>query len=341
MESHRALHRAWDWIVFLLLIAASFHFARCYVTLSGTYLSLDKYADGTEQMPFQGRMLMMWPMHWANHNLALINFAAHHAASARRPDLIVIMAVSAFSVIGAGLTLTILYRQISSLQLFWWAPWALLLLISYTQYILHSDNNFLYPFDLPSLFFFIAGIALIYNRRFVLLLLMFPVAVLNRETALLLVPLLLIDGCCESECVQWKNLIRPALIGKATALLVIWATVVLFVHHRFRNNRQGTAFMLTWNLKEVLHPEHWPQLLSIGAFLLIPICVFVSDLKDLRLRMYLWIVPLWFGLMSVYGSLLETRVFGELGGLLGIAAALIFEQQVVRFASQHPEVRAL
>ena len=332
----RFLRRGWDWAVLVLLVAASLHFARCYVTLSGTFLSLDKYSEGKEQMPFQGRMLMMWPMHWADHNAALVNFAAHHGSSARSPDLIVIMVVSALSLIGSGLILTQLYRRVSTVQLFWWAPWAVLLLISYTQYVLHSDNNFLYPFDMPGLFFFVAAIALIYSRNFLWLLLMFPIAVLNRETALLMVPIFVIDACCAGDRMQWKKLLEPLVVGKAALLTGIWAVVVHAVHRHFRNNPDGTAHMLLWNLKEVLHPEHWPQLLSIGGFLLLPVCVYASDLRDFRLRMYLLVLIPWVGLMLIYGSILETRVFGELGGLLSIAAALIFERRVIRFARDAP-----
>ena len=82
---------------------------------------------------------------------------------------------------------------------------------------------------------------------------------------------------------------------------------------------------LWMNITDLLHPEHWAQLLSTGAFLWVPVFYFARNLKDFRLRMYLWIFPAWFCLMSYYGELLETRVFGELGGLLAITAALIFE----------------
>ena len=44
--------------------------------------------------------------------------------------------------------------------------------------------------------------------------------------------------------------------------------------------------------------------------------------------MYLWIFPVWFLVMCIYGLVLETRVFGELGALLALASALVFEETV-------------
>src|ERR1700679_1481603 len=177
-----SMPKSLKWIVFCVLGLASTHFARCYVIMTGSWINLDSYAAGTEKMPFQGRMLMMWPLRWAEHSAALVRLSSHHEGPMKGPNRLVICVVPLLCLVATGYIVTRLYDQMSTLRLFPWLPYVLLLAISYVQYILQCEQNFLYPYDMLSLLFFTAGIWLIYNRQFWWLLLMFPVAVLNRET---------------------------------------------------------------------------------------------------------------------------------------------------------------
>jgi hypothetical protein len=181
--------------------------------------------------------------------------------------------------------------------------------------------------------FFTAGIAIIYSRRYWLLILLFPIATLNRETTIFLVPLLLLDACCDGGRLRSKNLLRPSLLGLAATLAFLWAAVLIYVHHRFRANPTDLGFYFMLNVRQILTPEHWPQLLSIGGFLPFFLWWSVRSIADFRLRLYLCIFPVWFVVMSVYGSLLETRVFGELSGLLALTCALAFEEKMLSVLS--------
>lgn len=316
------------WLTYITFGLATIHFARCYVMLAQFYITLGDYAAGTAKMPFQGRMLMMWPMRWAERNVALERFASHRVGALKTPDFIVVTAVAIAALAATGFVLMKLYRQASRLQLFPWMPYTLLLMIAFFEYILHSEQNFLYSYDLLSLLFFTTGIWLIYTRRFWPLLLMFPIATLNRETVIFLVPLLALDACCEGERVEWKNLLRPSLVAKCLLLSAIWVAIELYVHHRFIHNTNDTGSHLSVNLVYLTHIQYWPQLLSIGAFLPLFVWYFWRDIDDFRLRMYCWIFPAWFAVMFYYGMLVETRIFGELGGLLALACTLIFERAV-------------
>jgi len=319
-----------------VLALASVHFARCYVSLTGYWIYLDRYAAGVEKMPFQGRMLMMFPLRWAEHNAAVVRFAAHHAGAMQTPDLIVVSTVALFGLAATGLLLNHMYAQVSPQRLFPWLPYALLLLIAYFNYILHCEQNFLYPYDLPSLFFFTLGIWLIYTRRFWWLLLLFPVATLNRETTIFLVPLLLLDAYCESGRPQWKNLLHPWLWGKIALLFAIWEPIELYVHRRFRNNPTDLGSHMAVNITYLTHPQFWPQLFSMGAFLPLFVLSFRDQIQDIRLRTYCWIFPLWYVVMFYFGMLVETRIFGELGGLLALVSAMIIERRLRSVAAADP-----
>jgi hypothetical protein len=312
------------WFTPFMLVMATLHFARCYVVLCGYWIELPVYAAGRAKMPFQKRMLMMPVLRWAEQNRALQNFCAHHVLI-NTPDLLVMWILAAISMLVTAAIVTWLYLRASRIRAFWWMPWAILLLVSFVQYILHSDNNYIYPYDLPSLVFFSAGLALIYARRYWWLLLLFPVAALNRETIIFLVPLLLLDGCCSNGRFNWKKLRQPSLLALAAILSFIWLVVQIYVQHRFRANPVQTGNPLVDNIKELANPRYLPQFFSIGAFLPVFLWLSREQIREMRIRMYLWIFIPWFAVMTVYGLLVETRVFGELTGLFAVACTLAIE----------------
>jgi hypothetical protein len=320
---------------------ATVYFIRCYITLTGLWIRLEAYAAGTEKMPFQGRMLMMWPMRWAERNAALSRFASHHEGAFRTPDLIVIAVIGLLAIAATGWFLSRMYEKASQHRLFPWMPYTLLLVIAFVQYILHSEQNFLYPYDLLSLLFFTAGLYLIYSRNFWPLLLMFPVAALNRETIIFLVPLFFLDACCEDDKLEWRRLLRPLVLFKGVLLSGAWLAIQLYARHRFRGNEADIGIHASVNLTYLTHPQYWPQLLSIGAFLPLFVLYFWRRIPDFRLRMYCWIFPVWLGVMCFYGMLVETRIFGELGGLLALVSTLIFEQVVWSMVNERLALRAV
>ena len=319
------------WLILFTFTLATIHFARCYVMLTGYWIHLDTYAAGVEKMPFQGRMLMMWPLRWAERSGLLVRFTAHRLGALKSPELLVMTATAIVSLGATGWIVNRMYRETSRRRLFPWLPYALLLAIAFVQFILHSEQNFLYPYDLPSLLFFTAGAWLIYDKRlgekrFWYLLLLFPVATLNRETTMFLIPLLLLDACCEEGRLRWRNALRPGVLAQAGVLSGIWVAIQMYVRHRFRNNPTDMGSHFGVNVVYLTHPQYWPQLLSIGGFLPLFLLYFVKDIPDFRLRMYCWLFPVWLVAMSFFGMLVETRIFGELSGLMALVGALIFEE---------------
>lgn len=320
-----------------MLVMATLHFARCYIVFCGYWIQLPVYAAGQAKMPFQKRMLMMPVLRWAERNRALQNFCAHHVLI-NTPDLLVMWIVAAVCMLATAGMVIWLYLRASRIRAFWWMPWAMLLLVSFVQYILRSDLNYLYPYDLPSLVFFTAGLALIYARRYWWLVPLFPVAALNRETIVFLVPLLLLDACCNQGRFNWKNLRKPSLLALTAILSFIWLGVQVYVQHRFRANPIQTGNPLLDNVRELVNPRYLPQFFSIGAFL--PVFLWRSRWRigDVRIRMYLWIFLPWLAVMTVYGLLVETRIFGELTGLFAVACALAIEEKIANTRMQHQEI---
>jgi hypothetical protein len=84
------------------------------------------------------------------------------------------------------------------------------------------------------------------------------------------------------------------------------------------------------NLSFFVLPQAWPQMLGGCCYLLPIVVLFRRDLRDPRLRAWLWVLPAWFGFMFVYGILIETRIFGELIPYVAVAGALMGETVLAR-----------
>src|SRR5205823_12237542 len=105
-----------------------------------------------------------------------------------------------------------------------------------------------------------------------------------------------------------------------------WAVWQLFIHHLFAGNDSELYPRLDWNLKSLIAPQAWPQLLSACGYLLLFVVALRKRITDSRLRAWLWLLPIWLLFMFVYGILIETRVFGELILFVVCATAVILEE---------------
>jgi hypothetical protein len=107
--------------------------------------------------------------------------------------------------------------------------------------------------------------------------------------------------------------------------MLLWGAWQIFIRHEFAQNVSEFYPRINWNVKSLVVPQAWPQLLSACGYLLLFVVVMRRRIIDPRLRAWLWLLPMWFVFMFVYGILIETRVFGELIPFVVCATALIAE----------------
>jgi hypothetical protein len=344
MDSHQppppSPRAAFDlrWFIRLTLLMASVQFIRCYIIQTYKFLDLPQYAAGLERMPFQGRMLMMFPLRWAQHSPLLLRLTSGPAPLFSSPDDLVISVIGFLSVLITGVLITKLYRRVSPDALFPWMPYALMLVFLASNYLLHSPLIILYPYDLPSVAFFTAGVYCIYTRRFWALLPVFMLGCFNRETMLFLIPLFIIDAVVEGERDSWKHLKKISTLAQIATLGAVWLAIHLYIQHRFRGNH-GEFYPQTWdpaathrrlNLLYLLEPKFWPQLLNACAYTLPFLLLLRRYILPLRLRAYVVVLPLWAATMAVFGLWPETRIYGELSGLAALLATLLLEGYITR-----------
>jgi hypothetical protein len=314
---------------------ATVQFAWSYFWLTRPYVSTRLYELGRARMPFQGRMLMMFPMRLAHASFLLhllaMPFARSHFWFPRtvQPEVLMQAAINVVSLLVAGWFTTKIYRASSPRQLLAQFVYPLLLVACAGTYVLHTVQNFRFIYDLPSLAFFAAAMYLIYFRKpWIYFATLFVVATINRETTLLLLPLYLIDQAVEDGELCWHSVTEPGTLLRVAPLAAFWIAWQLFIHHHFAHNASEFYPRLNWNIKSLLAPFAWPQLLSASGYLLIFVVAYRRRIGDPQLRAWFWIIPIWCVFMFVYGILIETRVFGELIPFVVCASALIFEQML-------------
>ena len=320
-------------LLFATYLIATIQFAWCYLWLTRPYVNTALYERGQERMPFQGRLLMMLPLRLAHSSVVLhwlaLPFARSHFWFPRpvQPEVLVQAIINVACLVVAGVLTTKIYQASSRRHLLTPLVYPLLLVVCGATYVMHTVQNFRFTYDLPSLAFFSIAMYLVYFRRhwawFVAL---FLVATINRETTLLLLPLYMIDGAMQGGKLEWRRAFRWRTLAVVAPLAVVWAAWQVFVRFWFVANASEFYPRLNWNVKSLLVPQAWPQLLSACAYLLLFVVVMRRRIPDARLRAWLWLIPIWVAFMFSFGILIETRVFGELIPFVVCATALIVEE---------------
>ncbi len=323
--------KRWTLAAFYLL--ATIQIAWCYLWLTRPYVNTLLYERGLERMPFQGRCLMMLPLRLAHSSTALRFagkfFAVSHFWFPRsvQPEVLTQGVINVGCLALTGYLTTRIYQASSQRGLLTPFIYPLVLMAFASTYVLHTVQNFRFTYDLPSLALFTTGLYLIWFRRhwgwFAAL---FVVATINRETVLMLLPLYLIDEALRGNRIDWRCLLQRRSLVLVVPLGLFWIGWETFIRHHFAQNRSEFYPRLNWNIKSVLLPHAWPQMLSACGYLLPFVVIMRGWLPSARLRAWLWLFPLWIAFMFSYGILIETRVFGELIPIAVCGSTLIFEE---------------
>ena len=313
---------------------ATVQFVWCYFRLTQSYIDTAAYEVGLERMPFQGRLLMVFPLRWASHNRwmswlasGLHDHSVFWFPSAVSPEDLMQAVVDVGCLLLTGWLTTKLYRASSRRQVLAPMIYPLFLVVCVSTYLMHTSQNFRYTYDFPSLAFFAIAIALLYfEKHWIWFAALFCVATVNRETTLLLLPLYMLNGAVEKNRFRWARVLRPRTLAVVLPLGGLWVAWEMVLHRLFVDDRSELYLRLDWNLKSLALPLAWPQLLSACGYLLLFVVVMHRKIPDPRLRAWLWLIPVWVAFMFVYGILVETRIFGELIPLIVCSTAVICEE---------------
>lgn len=352
-----------------IYVLMTVQFIGCYLFTAYPYIDIPRFTHGYERLPFQTRLLLAPLFRWAGHSPLMVHYASRLAMNGYffptgiTPAEVVQFWIDIPCVLVAGWVAVRLYQAASRRHLLTWLVYPLFLVLCVVSYSLHTIQNFRFVYDMPSLAFFALGLYIIYFRKSRLLLVaLFALATLNRETTLFLIPFFLLSelapGSRSSAAnlvspgrlriaprpalthaalrlvpdslrnLRWRRLLRPGVITLTVLLLAYWTAWHLFIFHFFRHNSSEYYSRLTFNLYVFRRLRYYPQLFSACGYLLPFLFLFRKHLHDPQLRLWLWTIPGWYAVMMVWGILVETRVFGELLPFIACAAPLIAEEML-------------
>jgi len=331
-----ALNRKHRTLARVIYILATIQLVWAYHSRVPPYLRLDRYENGMEVTPCQTRVLMMWLLRWAHHNAFLVRLADHISRftpiyrSHITPETFVFAITDTFGIVLAGWVATRIYDAASERRLLTPYVYPLVLVLCAATYVLVSLHSQRFYYDLPSLGFFALGLYLIYFRKHPLWFVgVFIVATLNRETTLVLLLFFVLAAVTESGKVDWRRCYAPRTLAVVVPLAIYWVAWHIAVNRFFAHNHTAWIPAYKINLVLLAWPPAWPQLFAAGGYTILPIVLYRKRVKDATLRLWLWTLPAWFGLMFLYGIIVESRLYGELIPYLACMGALIAEQAIL------------
>ncbi len=193
-------------------------------------------------------------------------------------------------------------------------------------YILPRFNPFWYPWDMPSLVFFVYGMIFLREKKWVGFYPLFFLATLNRETTCFLTVIFIF--------VSFGKISHKELITHSAVQIGIWVGIKFFLSMVFQGNPGPGIYEdhLWENLQAFLEMESHVGFISCMGFLWFPVILFFRDLEDDFLKKSLWMAVLFFMGMMLVGNITELRIFGELVPIVVTSFLVILQKKF--FTSQ-------
>jgi hypothetical protein len=269
-------------------------------------------------MPFQGRVLMEPAMRWAHQSRTMQRISDRFndnklVAEPYTPEKVASILIGCVAICLLGLLANYAGRAVAGPL--WWLPWTIVLAILCSSYAARVEQAYWYPYDLPEFLLFGLGTVFAMRRQFVALLLLMPLVALNRETAILLVPLWIAAAWPE----QGERRRHTVLLLQTAGLVAAWTVVRVLIARHFAHNFSMTGSRIPRNLQDLLNARHWPQMASALGFLLPAVTVNWRRLSR-RSRRMLWGMWACMPVLLYFGIWTESRIFDEFTLLVAVLA---------------------
>jgi hypothetical protein len=311
-------------LIAILLVLATAHCVLSIFYTNYSFINLTAYANGHEEMPFQGRLLMSLVLRATAHSHILLKLVPRFTQHVQAVEPFTIykltsLLVAAVSAIALGAALALTSRRFGVRP--WWLAWSLLLVIQYVSYGARYEQSLWYPYDIPHLAGFGLATIFIFIDAPVAFLAAIVLDSLIRETAVFAIILAIAMRYPQRS---WKRIIAPSLIA--------WAAILAATRYMYRAN--AYTGMPRLEQFRYLLPWHWPQLFSIVAFLPIPVLLGRRYLSPMH-RRGLYTACVIIVATFYYANWVETRAWLEWSTAFAVWAAL--ELNAARVIPAKPE----
>lgn len=291
-------HYTWILLGALLVLA----FANIHISLTHTpqFAEIQSLIDFDYRRPFILRILPFVILHTAQ-------ITTHWSLGN------LLFAFETLSLAALAIVLYSLLKQWLPKPTAYIATFVFLALLPYA-YLLHYVVNLYFPYDTPALAFLGLGILCIWQQRWGWLYFVMFIATLNRESSVLLIPLL---WAVRPPQWRWQSLLVPAVILFWIFILTRAAVSTIFIDAPgfdfwfFYNGELRSYRNLLW----ISEPRHFLMLISNLMFLPIIAWTLRAYLPETLKRLNYVALLYFFGLLFV-GNFYEPRIFGEVVMLL-------------------------
>jgi len=301
------------------------HFSLTYCGFASPFLKLDQYLSYQAKLPFQARVLPALIYNAIPGVSGLPSYAFGRALPAHL-TLFFLTQTLACVLLSVALLRQVLSRHMRHKPLTNDIATLALFACLYFSYAVGYEFKYFLPYDLPSLAFWVLTIWLAYEKRLILLLPIYLLATLNRETTLFLIPCVVGILRCHHG-LPWR-----ACLGWGAGMLLVWCACKAGLYMALDGNaREGNGLAVltfTKNLSFFINPLHWPQMLSACAFLFIPFLMQWRRITDPVHVVFKWTVAAMVAVLIMTGLFIEVRIFGEIGILIILCLAGLLNRRV-------------
>ena len=325
------------WLAAILYVFATVNAMQFYIVTTRPWLDTARYFGGLERLPFQERVFPIPFLKLLGHIASSVRFL-RSGNGVFTETLFGPFFLSLVSFFIASIFVVMLYRSVSRTRQLSAIVAPIFLALTLATYVIRSSANYFYPYDMPALAFFAAGLFFIYERKFLLLLLVILIGTSNRETTLFLIGIYMLDAAAASPAEEHQALpagassLRWSQIPwlRTLCLVIVWLAVKIFLAHQFAGNDRSEDYL---RFRENLHrlsPRLWPTLFDLCGYLLPVVFIYRKKLASTRIAAWLLIAPPWIVAMFFVGVITETRIYGELVPLVAVASTLLLEEHLVQ-----------
>lgn len=310
------------WIVLFVLALLAANFAMNFSKIGVPFLDIQAYIAGTETTPYQWRCLMrpVFRVLLATFDPAFTSHLPKLTPEFLKDPL----RLSYFLVNGSCIFLAMVFHWLAAQTHFQERRLANLstlvfALICYAVFVLNPNLGYLLPYDIPALAFGGAGVWLVLSGRYLWATLVFPIAVLNRETAFM-VPVLL-------ACMALRGQADKRAWPHVAVMLLSWVAVKWALAQAFKGAVEGSEIKLFYNLATAIKPWQWPALLPLIFMVVMSARSALSSERDKAIGSA---AVLGFLALTVVAVIVETRAFGDLIHLFALCLSAALARSLAR-----------
>lgn len=312
------------WVIIAAFVSA--HFGIVLQKNANIFLDTQEYVSLLSKKPFQTRVLMAPVLGWLTDTISiqsLQRFASRipsYLSSSEAMAYWVIDSVSFFvAVLSFSRLANFLFPKQLGIQ-----RMAVLFFVSsvYFVFCLNPNLSFILPYDVPALAFTSVCLLLFVERRWLLLVPVYTLATLNRETIMFVPVLVFLD---------WLN--NRSDVHKLILFVVlsaIWVLTKIALDHYLPSVPTEQGSRLVYNLVTLAKPWQWPATLAIPA--LAVICIYNVFTKKPMASWNLTVV-IGFAMLFYYAQITEVRAFSDIIPYMAIAIAPVISRFVSETAS--------